>query len=122
MVAFGAVHGLVNNAIATNEPKAFVDITTEDFALGHDEIVERIRFVHGHGFRATQVLESRNVNAVDGLVVLDHLLGGEIETALRREHDDTKYGAPIRRLVDHLLVADGIAGYRQVGRRFRVDP
>ncbi|MBS2080282.1 SDR family NAD(P)-dependent oxidoreductase, partial [Mycobacterium tuberculosis] len=25
--AFGAVHGLVNNAIATNEPKAFVDIT-----------------------------------------------------------------------------------------------
>ena len=34
--AFGAVHGLVNNAIATNEPKAFVDITTEDFALGHD--------------------------------------------------------------------------------------
>jgi NAD(P)-dependent dehydrogenase (short-subunit alcohol dehydrogenase family) len=34
--AFGTVHGLVNNAIATNEPKAFVDITTEDFALGHD--------------------------------------------------------------------------------------
>lgn len=34
--AFGAVHGLVNNAIATNEPKAFVDITTEDFALGHE--------------------------------------------------------------------------------------
>jgi NAD(P)-dependent dehydrogenase (short-subunit alcohol dehydrogenase family) len=34
--AFGAVHGLVNNAIATNEPKAFVDITTEDLALGHD--------------------------------------------------------------------------------------
>ncbi|MGD1204849.1 SDR family NAD(P)-dependent oxidoreductase [Mycobacterium seoulense] len=34
--AFGAVHGLVNNAIATNEPKAFVDITNEDFALGHD--------------------------------------------------------------------------------------
>jgi NAD(P)-dependent dehydrogenase (short-subunit alcohol dehydrogenase family) len=34
--AFGAVHGLVNNAIATNEPKAFVDITVEDFALGHD--------------------------------------------------------------------------------------
>jgi NAD(P)-dependent dehydrogenase (short-subunit alcohol dehydrogenase family) len=32
----GAVHGLVNNAIATNEPKAFVDITAEDFALGHD--------------------------------------------------------------------------------------
>ncbi len=34
--AFGAIHGLVNNAIATNEPKAFVDITTEDLALGHD--------------------------------------------------------------------------------------
>jgi NAD(P)-dependent dehydrogenase (short-subunit alcohol dehydrogenase family) len=30
------VHGLVNNAIATNEPKAFVDITGEDFALGHE--------------------------------------------------------------------------------------
>ena len=34
--AFGAVHGLVNNAIATNEPKSFVDITTEDIALGHE--------------------------------------------------------------------------------------
>jgi NAD(P)-dependent dehydrogenase (short-subunit alcohol dehydrogenase family) len=34
--SFGTVHGLVNNAIATNEPKAFVDITTEDLALGHD--------------------------------------------------------------------------------------
>jgi NAD(P)-dependent dehydrogenase (short-subunit alcohol dehydrogenase family) len=34
--AFGTVHGLVNNAIATNEPKAFVDVTLEDFALGHD--------------------------------------------------------------------------------------
>ncbi|MCV7380321.1 oxidoreductase [Mycobacterium alsense] len=34
--AFGAVHGLVNNAIATNEPKAFVDITTEDLALGYE--------------------------------------------------------------------------------------
>lgn len=34
--AFGTVHGLVNNAIATNEPKAFVDITTEDLALGYD--------------------------------------------------------------------------------------
>ena len=34
--AFGTVHGLVNNAIATNEPKAFVDITLEDIALGHD--------------------------------------------------------------------------------------
>src|SRR5258708_13826384 len=34
--AFGTVHGLVNNAIATNEPKAFVDITAEDLALGYD--------------------------------------------------------------------------------------
>lgn len=34
--AFGKVHGLVNNAIATNEPKAFVDISTEDLALGYD--------------------------------------------------------------------------------------
>lgn len=34
--AFGAVHGLVNNAIATNEPKRFVDITVEDLALGYD--------------------------------------------------------------------------------------
>jgi NAD(P)-dependent dehydrogenase (short-subunit alcohol dehydrogenase family) len=34
--AFGTVHGLVNNAIATNEPKAFVDITTEDLAVGYD--------------------------------------------------------------------------------------
>ncbi len=34
--AFGTVHGLVNNAIATNEPKAFVDITIEDIALGHE--------------------------------------------------------------------------------------
>ncbi|OMC28426.1 SDR family NAD(P)-dependent oxidoreductase [Mycobacterium colombiense] len=34
--AFGTVHGLVNNAIATNEPKAFVDITIEDLALGYD--------------------------------------------------------------------------------------
>jgi NAD(P)-dependent dehydrogenase (short-subunit alcohol dehydrogenase family) len=33
---FGTVHGLVNNAIATNEPKAFVDVTTEDIALGHE--------------------------------------------------------------------------------------
>jgi len=33
---FGTVHGLVNNAIATNEPKAFVDITAEDLALGYD--------------------------------------------------------------------------------------
>ncbi|WP_406813702.1 SDR family NAD(P)-dependent oxidoreductase [Mycobacterium sp. M23085] len=34
--AFGSVDGLVNNAIATNEPKAFVDITIEDLALGYD--------------------------------------------------------------------------------------
>ncbi|ORV90649.1 oxidoreductase [Mycobacterium interjectum] len=34
--AFGAVHGLVNNAIATNEPKPFVDVTTEDMALGYE--------------------------------------------------------------------------------------
>jgi NAD(P)-dependent dehydrogenase (short-subunit alcohol dehydrogenase family) len=34
--AFGTVRGLVNNAIATNEPKRFVDITLEDLALGHD--------------------------------------------------------------------------------------
>ncbi len=34
--AFGTVHGLVNNAIATNEPKRFVDITTEDLALDYD--------------------------------------------------------------------------------------
>ncbi|OBK17084.1 SDR family NAD(P)-dependent oxidoreductase [Mycobacterium asiaticum] len=34
--SFGTVHGLVNNAIATNEPKAFVDITTDDLALGYE--------------------------------------------------------------------------------------
>jgi NAD(P)-dependent dehydrogenase (short-subunit alcohol dehydrogenase family) len=34
--AFGTVHGLVNNAIATNEPKAFVDITVDDLALDYD--------------------------------------------------------------------------------------
>lgn len=34
--AFGTVHGLVNNAIATNEPKRFVDITLEDLALGYE--------------------------------------------------------------------------------------
>jgi NAD(P)-dependent dehydrogenase (short-subunit alcohol dehydrogenase family) len=34
--AFGTVHGLFNNAIATNEPKAFVDITLDDLALGHE--------------------------------------------------------------------------------------
>jgi NAD(P)-dependent dehydrogenase (short-subunit alcohol dehydrogenase family) len=36
IAAFGTVHGLVNNAIATNEPKSFVDITVEDLALGYD--------------------------------------------------------------------------------------
>ncbi|ABM16543.1 SDR family NAD(P)-dependent oxidoreductase [Mycolicibacterium vanbaalenii] len=34
--AFGAVHGLVNNAIATNEPKPFQDITREDYDLVFD--------------------------------------------------------------------------------------
>lgn len=33
---FGGVHGLVNNAIATNEPKPFQDITREDFDLVFD--------------------------------------------------------------------------------------
>lgn len=34
--AFGAVHGLVNNAVASNEPKAFLDITREDYDLVFD--------------------------------------------------------------------------------------
>jgi len=34
--AFGSLHGLVNNAIATNEPKKLQDITVEDFALVSD--------------------------------------------------------------------------------------
>ncbi len=34
--AFGTVHGLVNNAIATNEPKAFHEITQEDYDLVFD--------------------------------------------------------------------------------------
>lgn len=34
--SFGAVHGLVNNAIATNEPKKFTDVTVDDFALVSD--------------------------------------------------------------------------------------
>jgi NAD(P)-dependent dehydrogenase (short-subunit alcohol dehydrogenase family) len=34
--AFGTVHGLVNNAIATNEPKRFVDISVDDLALGYE--------------------------------------------------------------------------------------
>ncbi|KWX57244.1 SDR family NAD(P)-dependent oxidoreductase [Mycobacterium sp. NAZ190054] len=34
--AFGTVHGLVNNAIATNEPKRFQDITREDYDLVFD--------------------------------------------------------------------------------------
>lgn len=33
---FGALHCLVNNAIATNEPKRFTDITVDDFALVSD--------------------------------------------------------------------------------------
>lgn len=33
---FGTVHALVNNAVASNEPKAFVDITAEDYNLVHD--------------------------------------------------------------------------------------
>ncbi|MFB1294116.1 SDR family NAD(P)-dependent oxidoreductase [Mycobacterium sp. pW049] len=33
---FGAVHGLVNNAIATNEPKPFQDITRDDYDLVFD--------------------------------------------------------------------------------------
>jgi NAD(P)-dependent dehydrogenase (short-subunit alcohol dehydrogenase family) len=32
---FGAVHGLVNNAMATREPKPFVDITGDDFDLDY---------------------------------------------------------------------------------------
>jgi NAD(P)-dependent dehydrogenase (short-subunit alcohol dehydrogenase family) len=34
--SFGAVHGLVNNAVATNEPKRFVDLTLDDVALDHE--------------------------------------------------------------------------------------
>ncbi|MDT5070085.1 MAG: hypothetical protein QOK02_6240 [Mycobacterium sp.] len=33
---FGTVHALVNNAIATNEPKALVDINSEDYDLVFD--------------------------------------------------------------------------------------
>lgn len=33
---FGTVHGLVNNAIATNEPKPFLDITRGDYDLVFD--------------------------------------------------------------------------------------
>jgi len=33
---FGKIDGLVNNAIASNEPKAFVDITDEDYDLVYD--------------------------------------------------------------------------------------
>jgi NAD(P)-dependent dehydrogenase (short-subunit alcohol dehydrogenase family) len=33
---FGTVHGLVNDAIATNEPKPFIDITGQDFDLVYD--------------------------------------------------------------------------------------
>jgi NAD(P)-dependent dehydrogenase (short-subunit alcohol dehydrogenase family) len=34
--AFGGVHGLVNNAVATNEPKRFVELTVDDLALDYD--------------------------------------------------------------------------------------
>lgn len=34
--AFGSVHGLVNNAIATNEPKAFHEIAQQDYDLVFD--------------------------------------------------------------------------------------
>ncbi|KRE27074.1 oxidoreductase [Mycobacterium sp. Soil538] len=34
--AFGSVHGLVNNAIATNEPQPFSEITREDYDLVFD--------------------------------------------------------------------------------------
>ncbi|MCG7594416.1 SDR family NAD(P)-dependent oxidoreductase [Mycobacterium sp. PSTR-4-N] len=34
--AFGTVHALVNNAIATNEPKVFQDITEQDYDLVFD--------------------------------------------------------------------------------------
>jgi NAD(P)-dependent dehydrogenase (short-subunit alcohol dehydrogenase family) len=34
--AFGTVNGLVNNAIATNEPKPFLDITRSDVNLDYD--------------------------------------------------------------------------------------
>lgn len=34
--AFGSLHGLVNNAIATNEPKPFHEITREDYDLAFD--------------------------------------------------------------------------------------
>jgi NAD(P)-dependent dehydrogenase (short-subunit alcohol dehydrogenase family) len=47
--AFGSVHGLVNNAIATNEPKAFVDISTEDLALGSDATFITGQTIHVDG-------------------------------------------------------------------------
>jgi NAD(P)-dependent dehydrogenase (short-subunit alcohol dehydrogenase family) len=33
---FGAIHGLVNNAMATREPKPFTDITGSDFTLDYE--------------------------------------------------------------------------------------
>lgn len=33
VASFGVIHGLVNNAVATNEPKRFVDLTLEDLEL-----------------------------------------------------------------------------------------
>jgi NAD(P)-dependent dehydrogenase (short-subunit alcohol dehydrogenase family) len=48
---FGAIHGLVNNAMATREPKPFTDITGSDFTLDY-EVGPRATFflmqaVHG---------------------------------------------------------------------------
>ncbi|MDG4667039.1 SDR family NAD(P)-dependent oxidoreductase [Mycobacterium sp. 236(2023)] len=36
IATYGSVHGLVNNAIATNEPKPFQDITRDDYDLVFD--------------------------------------------------------------------------------------
>jgi NAD(P)-dependent dehydrogenase (short-subunit alcohol dehydrogenase family) len=36
VTAFGRIDALVNNAVATNEPKPFVDITAEDYDLVFD--------------------------------------------------------------------------------------
>jgi NAD(P)-dependent dehydrogenase (short-subunit alcohol dehydrogenase family) len=33
---YGTIHGLVNNAMATREPKPFTDITGSDFALDYE--------------------------------------------------------------------------------------
>lgn len=69
--AFGSVHGVVNNAIATNEPKAFVDISTEDLALGHD-VGPRATFL------LMQAVHPRMVEAGGGSIVnLGSGTGGE---------------------------------------------